>query len=106
MSHWSQNLDAAKALGMKVRGVSFHVGTGGCKFDAYRISIDNAKTVFEMAEQKNMPAMDLVDIGGGFSSNADNSEYNFEKIAPRVMAHLDHLFPASSGVKLIGEPGR
>ena len=78
MSHWSQNLDAAKALGMKVRGVSFHVGTGGCKFDAYRISIDNAKTVFEMAEQKNMPAMDLVDIGGGFSSNADNSEYNFE----------------------------
>ena len=106
MSHWSQNLDAAKRLGLRVRGVSFHVGTGGCKFDAYRISLNNAKEVFAMAESKNMPAMDLVDIGGGFSSKSDNPEYNFEKIAPQVMAHLDKLFPAESGVKLIGEPGR
>ena len=52
---------------MKLRGVSFHVGSGGCSFAAYSDSIKNAKSIFEMAKAKGMPDMDVLDIGGGFS---------------------------------------
>jgi len=29
-----------------------------------------------------MEALDIVDIGGGFSMNSENPNYNFDKIAP------------------------
>jgi diaminopimelate decarboxylase len=35
---------------MKLRGVSFHVGSGGCSFQAYKDSIENTKSIFETAE--------------------------------------------------------
>lgn len=32
---WDKILRCCKRLGLKVRGVSFHVGSGGCSFEAY-----------------------------------------------------------------------
>ena len=46
---WPSILDKCKELGMKVRGVSFHVGSGGCSFKAYKDAIEDAKTVFKLA---------------------------------------------------------
>jgi ornithine decarboxylase len=57
---------------MKVRGVSFHVGSGGCSFKAFQVSFQNAKKVFEIAKKNNMEDMDILDIGGGFSMDAQN----------------------------------
>ena len=64
---WEGILETCKNIGMSLRGVSFHVGSGGCSFDAYSDSINNAKSIFEMAKAKDMPDMDVLDIGGGFS---------------------------------------
>lgn len=41
-SQWEQILLTCKALNIKVRGVSFHVGSGGCEFEPYKMSIINA----------------------------------------------------------------
>jgi ornithine decarboxylase len=77
--HWSPILDTCKRLKMRVRGVSFHVGTGGCSFSAYGDSIKNCKFVFELAKKKGMAEMDILDIGGGFSMCAENPNNNFDK---------------------------
>ena len=80
--YWSNILDTCNKLKLKVRGVSFHVGSGGCSFDSYKESIMNAKKVFEMAEEKGMPELDILDIGGGFSMSSGQSENNFDVVAP------------------------
>ena len=79
---WSPILDTCKSLNMRVRGVSFHVGSGGCHFHEYRDSVGNAKRVFDLAKSKGMPAMDIVDIGGGFSMSSHEAERNFDHVAP------------------------
>jgi hypothetical protein len=44
---------------MRVRGVSFHLGTGGCSFKAYENLIKKFKIIFEMAKKKDMEDMDI-----------------------------------------------
>lgn len=82
---YSSILDTCVKIGLTVRGVSFHVGSGGCSFSAYHDSILNAKKVFELAKQKGMPDLDILDIGGGFSMSAETEECNFDKVAPKIM---------------------
>ena len=83
-NQWSPILDTCNKLNMRVRGVSFHVGSGGCSFNEYRNSIINAQTVFEMVKNKGMPEMDLLDIGGGFSMSNVDPEKNFGYVAPKI----------------------
>jgi ornithine decarboxylase len=83
-NQWSPILDTCNKLNMRVRGVSFHVGSGGCSFNEYRNSIINAQTVFEMVKNKGMPEMDLLDIGGGFSMSNTDPEKNFGYVAPKI----------------------
>lgn len=40
--------------------------------------------------------MDLLNLGGGFSCDAENynvKENNFDLVAPRLSKHLDQAFP-------------
>lgn len=105
--YWSNILDTCKSLGLRVRGVSFHVGSGGCSFVSYRESILNAKKVFEMAEQKGMEDMDILDIGGGFSMSSEHPENNFDVVAPQIQNMLSREFPGpNKNIRVIGEPGR
>jgi ornithine decarboxylase len=67
---------------MKVKGVSFHVGSGGCSFNAYKESLENTKLMFELVDKMKMEPLSIIDIGGGFSMDAKNPAYNFDKIAP------------------------
>ena len=104
---WSPILDTCKKLNIRVRGVSFHVGSGGCSFSEYRDSIINAKTVFEMAKNKGMEEMDILDIGGGFSMSSTDPERNFDFVAPKINEMLKEYFPGDNNkIKVIGEPGR
>ena len=70
---WESILETCIKLNMSLRGVSFHVGSGGCSFEAYEESIDNSKYIFELAKAKGMPNMDILDIGGGFSMACFNT---------------------------------
>jgi len=48
-TQWNTILDTCQKLDLNLRGVSFHVGSGGCSVQAYKDSIQNAKRIFEMA---------------------------------------------------------
>lgn len=60
----------AKSLGLPVVGVSFHVGSGCGDPNAYTKSLSNAANIFEIAPKIGLPAMKIVDIGGGFPGNS------------------------------------
>jgi len=109
-------LETAKALGLNVTGVSFHVGSGCSDLDSYAAALRNARTVFDIAAGKGMK-LSLLDIGGGFpgagsdtsdevSATGEPSPTSFVDIAATVRKSLASLFPATSGVRVIAEPGR
>lgn len=101
-------LETCKKIDIKVRGVSFHVGSGGCSFETYKKPIDLARGIFERAKKLGMPEMDFLDLGGGFAVNPlSNPENTFSIVAPKIRKYLNETnFPGISKVKIIGEPGR
>jgi len=97
-------LRRAAELGLRVRGVSFHVGSGCYSPQAYVAAVHRASHVFNLAAELGQP-MDLLDIGGGFPG-VDTPDLSFGQIAAGLRPALASLFPPSSGVRVIAEPGR
>ena len=65
-SRWRPLLAAAKQHGLKVVGVSFHVGSGCRDASKYELALQDAKKIFEIAEKEFGMKMNIIDIGGGF----------------------------------------
>jgi len=131
---WRTNLAAAKNHGLKLVGVSFHVGSGCLDASRYELALRDAKEIFTFAKEEFGFEMNIVDIGGGFPGEthsiwnnpdmdfSDEKDYYqakedsrshtgepqvfFSDIAEKVRIVLDELFPEDSGVRLIAEPGR
>ncbi|KAI9804061.1 MAG: Ornithine decarboxylase [Phylliscum demangeonii] len=87
----------ARDLGLNVVGVSFHVGSGATDPQLFVKAIEDARLVFDQAEEVGFNLKTL-DIGGGFT------HHQFEVMAAVISTALDHLFPPH--VRVIGEPGR
>lgn len=98
-------LELAKKLGLRVKGVCFHTGSGGVTLPSYESSIKNARKIFDMALGLGMKEMDFLDIGGGFTLITPDTGKNFEEVAPAIGAILNEHFPEPH-VKIIAEPGR
>lgn len=94
-------LKAADVAGLKVTGVSFHIGSGGADAKAYHGAILLAKEVFETASQLGMPKMKILDIGGGFTSGS-----RFDEAAFNVNDAIKTHFGNDEDLVVIGEPGR
>jgi len=94
-------LKLAKVLGMKVTGVSFHVGSGGT-MKTYASALTDAKSVFDLGLKLGHP-MSILDIGGGFPGTCDEASANLTKISQIVTPFLSQ-FP--EGTQFISEPGR
>ena len=101
-------LKASKKLGLYIKGVAFHVGSGGCTFEVYKNSILDARKIFDEAEKMGLKKMDFLDIGGGFSLASDQPsppEKKFDYVAVKIQAFLDEVFPEPN-IRIIAEPGR
>jgi ornithine decarboxylase len=101
---WEELFTEANKLGIKIIGVSFHVGSGCFDAIAYAHALSLARSAFDMASTYGFD-FTLLDIGGGFPGSTDTS-LTFPEIAEVLRPTLDELFPASMGVKIIAEPGR
>lgn len=97
-------LKVAQDLGLNVVGVSFHVGSGCFDASAYATAVLSARSVFDFAGQFGFD-FKLLDIGGGFPGSPD-SAISFEDVCNTLNPLFEEHFPASSGVRIIGEPGR
>jgi len=62
-----------------------------------------ARAAFDVAEQFGF-CLTLLDIGGGFPGNDNDSRVSFPQIAAAITPVLEELFP--SYIEVIGEPGR
>ncbi|GAO16972.1 uncharacterized protein UV8b_06678 [Ustilaginoidea virens] len=92
-------LAVAKTLGLKVVGVSFHVGSGASDPLAFYKAVRDAHTVFQQAGEIGLHLRTL-DVGGGFCGDS------FEQMAGALRGALDEFFPAGNSVNIIAEPGR
>jgi ornithine decarboxylase len=97
-------LRLARELGLSVRGVSFHVGSGCYSVDSFVDAVESAARVHRIAADCGTP-MDLVDIGGGFPG-VDTAQLSFAAIASALRPVLAQHFPRARGVRVIAEPGR
>jgi len=97
-------LQSAKALGIDVVGVSFHVGSGCSNAEAFHDAVASARRVFNEAATVGYQ-LSILDIGGGFPGH-DSSRISFKDIATVLNDALERYFPEDSGVKIMAEPGR
>lgn len=98
-------LKTAKKLGLRVKGASFHVGSGGVKAGEYEQCLIDVKKIFNMAEKLGLPKMDFLDIGGGFTYILPGSGKNFNEVALQIGSMIDKHFPDPT-IRVIAEPGR
>ncbi|KJA25060.1 hypothetical protein HYPSUDRAFT_435581 [Hypholoma sublateritium FD-334 SS-4] len=94
-------LARAKALGVNVVGVSFHVGSGCYDPAVYTDALARARAAFALGAAAGF-TFDLLDLGGGFESAS------FAHAARVIRAGLERYFPEREreGVRVIAEPGR
>jgi len=94
-------LAEGKKLGVKIVGVSFHVGSGCSDAEAHAEAARNALKVFEMGKEYGYN-MNILDIGGGFQGGVE--------VKPTLKEVADKLLPVLAkfpeGTRFIAEPGR
>jgi len=94
-------LAEAQKLGVKIVGVSFHVGSGCADASSHAVAARDALKVFEMGKQYGF-SMNVLDIGGGFQGGV--------MVKPTLKEVADQLLPVlkefPEGTKFIAEPGR
>lgn len=97
-------LEKARSLGRNIVGVAFHVGCAYQDPEIFVRTIQQARHVFDLGAQMGFE-MTVLDIGGGFPGGLRNKE-KFLKACASIRSALDEYFPASSGVKIVAEPGQ
>lgn len=97
-------LCSARDMEMNVVGVSFHVGCAYKHPEIFALTIADARAVFDIGIEMGF-AMTVLDIGGGFPGGVRKKDH-FHKVCEAVRSSIDQLFPPSSGVEIIGEPGQ
>jgi ornithine decarboxylase len=98
VEEWDPLLAHAARLGLRVTGVSFHVGSGACNPDVFRDALQQARTVYELAARHGYD-LHTIDIGGGFSNK------NVVAMSEAVTQGIAACF-ADTKVQCIAEPGR
>jgi ornithine decarboxylase len=93
---------AAAALGADLAGVTFHVGSQCLNPDSWRVGIERARRVFDLALRAGLKPS-LLDIGGGFPVRHAKPIPSIEVIGDVVNRALAQ-FPAD--VRVVAEPGR
>ena len=93
----------AKALGIRIKGLSFHVGSQTAKPEKYVQAIEFCSQIFNNVARLGLPALSTIDIGGGFPINYHNDIMPIDEFCAPIRDALTQL---PETVKVIAEPGR
>jgi ornithine decarboxylase len=96
-------LEFARSMGVRVRGLSFHVGSQAGDPSKYVEAIHACTNLFAEALLAGLPGLDILDIGGGFPVPYVEPVPSIEEFCRPIREALTHL-PAH--VRVIAEPGR
>jgi len=98
-NRWDIILETAVAHGLNIMGISFHVGSGAASGESYAQAIQEAREFYDLAATRGY-TIQLVDIGGGFTS------HKLGAIPSIIQDAKQTYFPATLGCRFIAEPGR
>ena len=90
-------------MGLKVEGISFHVGSQCTNFDNFTAALAITSEIFNDARKKGFN-LNLVDIGGGFPVPYDPQVPEFKVLASLLNSEFKRLFP--DDIEILAEPGR
>ncbi|AYA03389.1 type III PLP-dependent enzyme [Acinetobacter sp. WCHAc010034] len=95
---------AAKTLGLKPYGVSFHVGSQQKEVTVWRTALDAVKQVFETLESRHQIQLELINMGGGFPARYLAEIDSLQAYADQIKMYLKQNFDRE--IMLFLEPGR
>mmetsp|Transcript_4837 Transcript_4837/g.15645 ORF Transcript_4837/g.15645 Transcript_4837/m.15645 type:complete len:689 (-) Transcript_4837:28-2094(-) len=95
----------ASRLGLRIGGVSFHVGSASARAEAYEDGVVQAAQAFQvLRDAGHSPS--LLDVGGGFPEDDTTFHAPFASIADSLTSALEQHFPDPEEVRVVAEPGR
>ncbi len=96
-------LDLARSLGVRVRGLSFHVGSQVADPSKYVEAIDACREIMVRARQAGEAELDILDVGGGFPVSYGAGVQSIRQFCRPIRREIASLPP---GTRVIAEPGR
>ena len=96
-------LQLARRVGVRVRGLSFHVGSQAADSAKYVEAIEACNNVFAEALLAGLPGLEVLDIGGGYPVPYQTDVPAIDDFCAPIRAALAKL-PVH--VRVIAEPGR
>ncbi len=96
-------LELARSLGVKVQGLSFHVGSQVAEPKKYVEAIGVCAELIERASATGLADLNLLDIGGGFPIAYGGTMQPIREFCRPIRQALKKL---PRGVRVIAEPGR
>lgn len=95
----------AKKLGLKPKGLAFHVGTQAEKMELWEQPIKIASSVFNEMKKENI-ILDTLNMGGGFPSEVKEDLPSLSKYETAISGYIKKYFKDSPPTNIIIEPGR
>jgi ornithine decarboxylase len=96
-------IEMARRLGVRVRGLSFHVGSQATDPAKYLEAIHACTNLVAEALLAGLPSLDVLDIGGGFPVSYTEDVMSIEEFCAPIRVALAKL---PKHVRVIAEPGR
>lgn len=96
-------IELARRLGVRVRGLSFHVGSQATDPAKYVEAVQACTNLMAEAVLAGLPSLDVLDIGGGFPVAYHDAVMPIDEFCRPIRAALSKLPPH---VRVIAEPGR
>ncbi len=96
-------IEKAKELGIRIKGLSFHVGSQTSHPQKYVDAIRTCKVVMENVVEKGLPALSTLDIGGGFPVTYSKQMMPIDQFCVPINEALNEL---PETVQVLAEPGR
>ncbi|MDO7786076.1 type III PLP-dependent enzyme [Desulforamulus aquiferis] len=93
---------SAKAKGLDVAGLCFHVGSQNTCSDAYLKALAISRSIFDEAAQRGI-MLRILDIGGGFPIPSVDDNFDIFSMTRQIQTELNRLFPDT---EIWAEPGR
>ncbi|HET9930721.1 MAG TPA: type III PLP-dependent enzyme [Polyangiaceae bacterium] len=93
----------ARRLGLRVRGLSFHVGSQCSSSGAHVQAIGACRDLILAASAAGFPPLDTLDIGGGFPISYSPEPIDIDAFCAPIRKALATL---PRGMRLLAEPGR
>jgi len=96
-------IELARRLGIRVRGLSFHVGSQATSPTKYVEAIESCTNLIGEALLAGLPSLDILDIGGGYPVSYGETVMPIDEFCRPIREALSKL---PSHVRVIAEPGR